>query len=135
NPGTTPLPLGKVASGGERNRLMLALKTLFAQGKGLQTLLFDEIDAGVSGGTAAKVAELFQSMSQHVQVIAITHLPQVAAAGSAHWRVEKGVAEGKTYTGLRGLSEGERVDEVARLLAGELITETARAQALSLLKS
>lgn len=135
NPGAAPLPLGKVASGGERNRLMLALKALFAQGKGLQTLLFDEIDAGVSGGTAAKVAELFQSMSQHVQVIAITHLPQVAAAGSAHWRVEKGQVAGKTFTGLRALESTERVDEVARLLAGEVITETARAQALSLLKS
>ncbi|NDD50348.1 MAG: hypothetical protein EBZ34_02815 [Flavobacteriia bacterium] len=101
----------------------------------LQTLLFDEIDAGVSGGTAAKVAELFQSMSQHVQVIAITHLPQVAAAGSAHWRVEKGQVAGKTFTGLRALEATERVDEVARLLAGEVITETARAQALSLLKS
>lgn len=135
NPGAAPLPLGKVASGGERNRLMLALKAIFARGKGLHTLLFDEIDAGVSGGTAAKVAELFQSISQHAQVIAITHLPQVAAAGQAHWRVEKGVAEGKTYTGLRSLTEGERVDEIARLLAGEVITETARAQALSLLNS
>jgi DNA repair protein RecN (Recombination protein N) len=135
NPGAVPLPLGKVASGGERNRLMLALKALFAQGKGLQTLLFDEIDAGVSGGTAAKVAELFTSMSQHVQVIAITHLPQVAAAGKAHWRVEKEVASGKTSTRLRTLQATERVDEVARLLAGEVITETARAQALSLLKS
>ena len=135
NPGMAPMPLGKVASGGERNRLMLALKALFARGKGLHTLLFDEIDAGVSGGTAAKVAELFQTMSHHAQVIAITHLPQVAAAGTAHWRVEKGVAAGKTYTGLRVLNPTERVDEVARLLAGEVITETARAQAISLLKS
>lgn len=135
NPGMAPMPLGKVASGGERNRLMLALKALFARGKGLHTLLFDEIDAGVSGGTAAKVAELFQTMSHHAQIIAITHLPQVAAAGTAHWRVEKGVAAGKTYTGLRVLNQTQRVDEVARLLAGEVITETARAQALSLLKS
>ena len=135
NPGAAPLPLGKVASGGERNRLMLALKALFARGKGLHTLLFDEIDAGVSGGTAAKVAELFQSMGHHAQVIAITHLPQVAAAGQAHWRVEKGVAAGKTFTGLRTLEQAERIDEVARLLAGEVITDTARAQALSLLNS
>jgi len=135
NPGAAPLPLGKVASGGERNRLMLALKALFARGKGLHTLLFDEIDAGVSGGTAAKVAELFQSMGRHAQVIAITHLPQVAAAGQAHWRVEKGVAAGKTFTGLRTLEQAERIDEVARLLAGEVITDTARAQALSLLNS
>ena len=135
NPGSVPLSLGKVASGGERNRLMLALKALFAQGKGLQTLLFDEIDAGVSGGTAAKVAELFHSMSKHVQVIAITHLPQVAAAGSAHWRVEKSSISGKTTTGMRTLSHDERIEEVARLLAGDVITETARAQALSLLKS
>ena len=135
NPGAAPLPLGKVASGGERNRLMLALKALFARGKGLHTLLFDEIDAGVSGGTAAKVAELFQAMGQHAQVIAITHLPQVAAAGKAHWRVEKGVTGGKTSTGLRTLKSEERIDEIARLLAGEVITETARAQAISLLNS
>ena len=135
NPGAAPLPLGKVASGGERNRLMLALKALFAQGKGLQTLLFDEIDAGVSGGTAAKVAELFQSMSEHVQIIAITHLPQVAAAGSTHWQVEKFSTSGKTTTAMRTLCHDERIEEVARLLAGDVITETARAQALSLLKS
>jgi DNA repair protein RecN (Recombination protein N) len=135
NPGAAPMPVHKVASGGERNRLMLALKALFAQGRGLQTILLDEIDAGVSGGTAAKVAELFHSMGKHVQVIAITHLPQVAAAGSAHWRVEKSSISGKTTTGMRTLSHDERIEEVARLLAGDVITETARAQALSLLKS
>ena len=89
NPGAPALPLGKVASGGERNRLMLALKALFARGKGLRTLLLDEIDSGVSGGTAAKMADLFKAMAKDVQLIAITHLPQVAGAGSQHWQVQK----------------------------------------------
>lgn len=133
NPGALAQPVQKVASGGERNRLMLALKALFAQGKGLQTLLLDEIDSGISGGTAARVAELFKRMADHVQLIAITHLPQVAGAGSQHWRVQKWVEAGQTHTGLQVLSASERVEEVARLLAGEEITETARAQARSLL--
>lgn len=135
NPGAVVLPVHKVASGGERNRLMLALKALFVQGKGLQTLLLDEIDTGVSGGTAARVAELFKRMAEHVQLIAITHLPQVAGAGSHHWRVQKWAEAGQTYTGLQILQPAERIEEVARLLAGEEITETARAQARSLLST
>ena len=135
NPGAPALPLGKVASGGERNRLMLALKALFARGKGLRTLLLDEIDSGVSGGTAAKMADLFKAMAKDVQLIAITHLPQVAGAGSQHWQVQKWVDGSKTHTRLKVLSAAQRVEEVARLLAGEAITDTARAQAQTLLKS
>ena len=133
NPGAAPQPVHKVASGGERNRLMLALKALFAQGRGLQTILLDEIDTGVSGGTAARVADVFRRMAKDVQLIAISHLPQVAGAGTHHWRVEKWVEAGQTHTGLKVLTDPERLEEVARLLAGEEITETARAQARSLL--
>lgn len=133
NPGAAPQPVHKVASGGERNRLMLALKALFVQGRGLQTILLDEIDTGVSGGTAARVADVFRRMAKDVQLIAISHLPQVAGAGTHHWRVEKWVEAGQTHTGLKVLTGSEREEEVARLLAGEEITETARAQARSLL--
>jgi DNA repair protein RecN (Recombination protein N) len=133
NPGAAAQPVHKVASGGERNRLMLALKALFVQGRGLQTILLDEIDTGVSGGTAARVADVFRRMAKDVQLIAISHLPQVAGAGTHHWRVEKWVEAGQTHTGLKVLTGSEREEEVARLLAGEEITETARAQARSLL--
>ena len=128
-------PVEKVASGGERNRLMLALKSLFVRGKGLETILFDEIDSGVSGSTAAKVAEMFSSMGKHSQVIAITHLPQVAAAGSNHWRVDKYLDRGNSRTGLINLEGEERVEEVARLLAGKSMSEAALAQAKFLLKN
>ena len=129
------MPVHKVASGGERNRLMLALKALFAQGRGLQTILLDEVDSGVSGGTAARVADLFRRMAKDVQLIAISHLPQVAGAGTHHWRVEKWVEDGQTHTGLTILDAVAREEEIARLLAGEEITDTARAQARSLLFS
>ena len=135
NPGAAPMPVHKVASGGERNRLMLALKALFAQGRVLQTILLDEIDSGVSGGTAARVADLFRRMAKDVQLIAISHLPQVAGAGTHHWRVEKWVEDGQTHTGLTILDAVAREEEIARLLAGEEITDTARAQARSLLFS
>jgi DNA repair protein RecN (Recombination protein N) len=114
---------------------MLALKALFAQGRGLQTILLDEIDSGVSGGTAARVADLFRRMAKDVQLIAISHLPQVAGAGTHHWRVEKWVEDGQTHTGLTILDAVAREEEIARLLAGEEITDTARAQARSLLFS
>tara|TARA_B100000767_G_scaffold267470_1_gene286238 strand:- start:180 stop:1829 length:1650 start_codon:yes stop_codon:yes gene_type:complete len=128
-------PVEKVASGGERNRLMLALKSLFVRGKGLETILFDEIDSGVSGSTAAKVAEMFRSMGKYSQVIAITHLPQVAAAGSNHWKVDKYVDRGSSRTGLISLEGKDRVEEVARLLAGKSMSEAALAQAKFLLKN
>ena len=128
-------PVEKVASGGERNRLMLALKSLFVRGKGLETILFDEIDSGVSGSTAAKVAEMFRNMGKHSQVIAITHLPQVAAAGGNHWRVDKYLDRGNSRTCLINLKGEERVEEVARLLAGKSMSEAALAQAKFLLKN
>ena len=135
NSGQEMQPVEKVASGGESNRLMLALKSLFVQGKDLETILFDEIDSGVSGSTAAKVADMFREMGKYSQVIAITHLPQVGAAGSSHWRVEKNSKNGGTQTDLLTLSKKDRVFEVARLLTGKKITETALAQAKFLLKN
>ena len=135
NSGQSLMPVEKVASGGERNRLFLVLKSLFAKGVGLETIIFDEIDSGVSGETAAKMAEMFSDIGKHSQVIAITHLPQVAAAGSYHWKVQKNTEEGRTSTELKNLDFYERQEEIARLLTGEKVSEAAMAQAKFLLEN
>ena len=135
NSGQSLMPVEKVASGGERNRLFLVLKSLFAKGVGLETIIFDEIDSGVSGETAAKMAEMFLDIGKHSQVIAITHLPQVAAAGSYHWKVQKNIEEDKTSTQLKILDYDERQEEIARLLTGEKVSEAAMAQAKFLLEN
>ena len=135
NSGQSLMPVEKVASGGERNRLFLVLKSLFAKGVGLETIIFDEIDSGVSGETAAKMAEMFSDIGKHSKVIAITHLPQVAAAGSYHWKVQKNTEEGRTSTELKNLDFDERQEEIARLLTGEKVSEAAMAQAKFLLEN
>jgi DNA repair protein RecN (Recombination protein N) len=127
--------LSKVASGGERSRLMLVLKRYLAQRQGLSTVLFDEIDTGVSGGTAAKMASVLRAMSTDAQVLAITHLPQVAAKGSQHWVVEKLNDGSATRTQLRVLDEAERLEEVARLLSDGSLSSVALAQANALMAS
>ena len=135
NSGQSLMPVEKVASGGERNRLFLVLKSLFAKGVGLETIIFDEIDSGVSGETAAKMAEMFSDIGKHSQVIAITHLPQVAAAGSYHWKVQKNTEEGRTSTELKNLDFDERQEEIARLLTGEKVSEADMAKAKFLLEN
>jgi DNA repair protein RecN (Recombination protein N) len=135
NPGQSMQDLAKVASGGERSRLMLVLKRFLAQRQGLSTVLFDEIDTGVSGGTASKMAQMLRSMSRDAQVIAITHLPQVAALGSQHWIVEKSVDKNSTRTVLKVLDKAERISEVARLLSDGFLSEVALAQAEALMAS
>jgi DNA repair protein RecN (Recombination protein N) len=135
NPGQSMQDLAKVASGGERSRLMLVLKRFLAQRQGLSTVLFDEIDTGVSGGTASKMAQMLRSMSKDAQVIAITHLPQVAALGSQHWVVEKSVEKDSTRTILKVLNHTERISEVARLLSDGVLSEVALAQAEALMAS
>jgi DNA repair protein RecN (Recombination protein N) len=133
NPGQALQDLSKVASGGERSRLMLVLKRYLAQKQGLSTVLFDEIDTGVSGGTATKMAQMLRAMAQDAQVIAITHLPQVAALGAQHWVVEKSVAGGTSQTVLRTLESRERPAEVARLLSDGSVSDLALAQAEALM--
>ena len=135
NKGHALLDVSKAASGGERGRLMLALKGLFARGKGLKTVIFDEIDTGISGQTAARVAQIFREMSRHLQVIVITHLPQVAAAGDAHFLVTKSEINGKTQTELIPLSPSDRILEVARMLSGDSLTPAALENAKVLLSS
>ncbi|NNE52682.1 MAG: DNA repair protein RecN [Sulfitobacter sp.] len=133
NPGAPAGPLGKIASGGELSRFLLALKVCLTQGQSGLTLIFDEIDRGVGGATADAVGRRLSALAQEGQVLVVTHSPQVAALGSHHWRVEKGVEAGMTTSTVTPLSPPQRVDEVARMLSGDTITDAARAAAEALL--
>lgn len=133
NPGAPAGPLGKIASGGELSRFLLALKVCLAKGQTGLTMIFDEIDRGVGGATADAVGRRLAALSQGGQVLVVTHSPQVAALGAHHWRVSKAVSKGMTLSTVTPLSEAERVDEVARMLSGDTITEAARAAARELL--
>ena len=129
NPGEAPKPLGAVASGGEMSRIMLAIKTVLADSDDIPTLIFDEIDTGISGRTAQKVSEKLSYIAENHQVILITHLPQIAAMADAHYEILKKSDGGKTTTTIRTLSDGEMVEELARLLGGAEITEAVRENA------
>jgi len=133
NPGMPPGPLDKIASGGELARFMLALKVVLAGSQDRAALIFDEVDAGISGATANAVGERLARLAKNVQVIVVTHAPQVAARGDNHWRVSKATRAGQTSTKVEQLSTAARREEIARMLAGEKITDEARAAADSLL--
>jgi DNA repair protein RecN (Recombination protein N) len=133
NPGQSPGALGKVASGGELSRLMLALKVAFSAGGSVPTLVFDEVDSGIGGATAAAVGDRLARVAEGVQVLVVTHSPQVAARGTAHLVVSKAERRGRTETSVLALEPGARREEIARMLAGEVVTEAARAAAASLL--
>jgi len=119
NKGLSPKPFKQVASGGELSRLMLSIKHLLAQKRALPTLILDEIDTGVSGEIAIKIGQMLTQMSKGHQLIAITHLPQIAAAGISHWYVYKDHAGEKTVSSLRELKDEERVDEIAKMIGGQ----------------
>ncbi|PJJ26799.1 DNA repair protein RecN [Lacrimispora celerecrescens] len=129
NPGESLKPLGMVASGGELSRIMLAIKTVLADTDDIPTLIFDEIDTGISGRTAQKVSEKLAYIAVNHQVICITHLPQIAAMADSHYEIAKAVEEGRTATSIHPLSGEEVVEELARLLGGAEITEAVRANA------
>ncbi|PZP43975.1 MAG: DNA repair protein RecN [Azospirillum brasilense] len=133
NPGQTPGQLAKIASGGELSRLMLALKVVLARGSPVPTLVFDEVDSGIGGATAAAVGERLSRVADRLQVLVVTHSPQVAARGTSHLRVAKGVRGDRAETRVEPLDLGARREEIARMLAGETITEAARAAADDLL--
>lgn len=133
NPGQTPGPLAKIASGGELSRLMLALKVVLARGSPVPTLIFDEVDAGIGGATAAAVGERLARVAERLQVLVVTHSPQVAARGIAHLQVAKSVRGERAETRVSQLPDAARREEIARMLAGERITDAARAAAESLL--
>jgi DNA repair protein RecN (Recombination protein N) len=130
-----PDNLSRIASGGELSRVMLSLKSLITRNNNLPTIIFDEIDSGVSGEVADKVGQILSSMGRYMQVINITHLPQVASRGSRHYHVYKSDTEDSTITRVRLLSDDERVMEVARLLSGSEVTGIAVENARELLRS
>jgi DNA repair protein RecN (Recombination protein N) len=133
NPGQEPGPLARIASGGELSRLMLALKVVLHSGSVVPTLVFDEVDSGVGGATAAAVGERLSRVAGQVQVLVVTHSPQVAARGAAHLRVAKATARGRAATSVDALDGAARREEIARMLAGETVTAAARAAADDLL--
>ncbi|SEM98945.1 DNA replication and repair protein RecN [bacterium A37T11] len=134
NKGVAPQPVGKVASGGELSRLMLAVKSLIAKSMALPTIIFDEIDTGISGEIALKVGEIMERLAGNMQVLAITHLPQIASKGNAHYRVFKLESNGKTTTNIHLLNKEERVSEIAQMLSGSNPGEAAVQHARELLK-
>ncbi len=129
NPGADLYPLGKVASGGELSRIMLAIKTVFADTDHIETLIFDEIDVGISGRTAQKVSEKMAFLGKTHQVICITHLPQIAAMADTHFVIEKVTSDKETRTEIRPLSVEESEEELARMLGGAEITDAVLANA------
>ena len=133
NLGEDPKPLAKTASGGEVSRIMLALKTILAKSERLPILVFDEIDTGISGPIARRVGESMRGLAQYHQIIAITHLPQIASLGDVHFAVEKAVEGGRTKTRIRQLDESERAEAVAQLLSGDAPSEAALQSARELI--
>lgn len=135
NKNMPPLPIAKIASGGEIARVMLSLKALLSAHKELPTIIFDEIDTGVSGNISDKMATVMKTMAQHgLQVICITHQPQIAAAGQHHYRVYKENSADKTHSHIELLSLDDRVQEIAKMLSGQTLTEAAITNAKTLLK-
>jgi DNA repair protein RecN (Recombination protein N) len=134
NKGSELKPLSKTASGGEMSRIMLAFKTIIGDYDGIPTMVFDEIDSGISGATASVVGRKLSEISQRHQVITITHLPQIAAYGDHHYRIEKKSDDSQTYTTIRPLSEREKIEEIARLLSGLSISDTSVRSARELIE-
>ena len=134
--GSNAVDLAKCASGGELSRIMLALKAMRARFVNMPTMVFDEIDTGVSGSVADKIGTMICQMGDNMQVFAITHLPQVAAKGSAHYLVSKEIdpSHSKAISQIKRLSDEQRVMEVARMLSGSVLTDAAVQNARSLLK-
>ena len=133
NPGTDPGPLNKVASGGELARIMLALRVVLAGEGAVPTLVFDEVDSGISGATANAVGERLARLGTRLQVLVVTHSPQVAARGDQHWRVVKQGDTDGAATMVEELATPDRREEIARMLAGATVTDEARAAADRLL--
>jgi DNA repair protein RecN (Recombination protein N) len=133
NKGQAPLPMNKVASGGELSRLMLSIKSLIAMHTALPTLIFDEIDTGISGEVALKVGHIMEKLAKNMQVIAITHLPQIASKGDTHFRVFKNELDENTRTNINELNQEERIIEIAKMLSGDNPGESAMQNARDLI--
>ncbi len=134
NQGSPLRPLNKVASGGELARISLALQVTASQYTQIPTLIFDEVDSGIGGGVAETVGRALRTLGRQHQVLAVTHLPQVAACGAQHWQVSKHSGGGQTVSTIRELEGSARVEEIARMLGGETLTETTRRHAAEMLE-
>ncbi len=134
NPGEPLKPLVKVASGGELSRMLLALKTIFSSEQGVTSIIFDEVDTGVSGRVAQAIADKISQISCHSQVLCITHLPQVAAVADFQYYIQKEVIDGRTQTSVTELQPTQRETEIARMLAGSEITPLTVEHAKELLR-
>jgi DNA repair protein RecN (Recombination protein N) len=133
NVGEDLRPLARVASGGEISRIMLALKSILAKSERLPILVFDEIDTGISGRMARKVGESMKDLARFHQIIAITHLPQIAALGDVHFTVSKSVENGRTVSRMLRIDDSSKTDHIAALLAGGDITDASRQSARELM--
>ena len=135
NVGEPPKPLKSIASGGELSRVVLALKIISAESDAVETVIFDEVDAGIGGGVAENIGQKLSALSKYHQVICITHLPQIAKFGKQHYKIEKKVARGRTHTTIAALDEKKRLQEIARMLGGVKITQATLNHARDLLQS
>jgi DNA repair protein RecN (Recombination protein N) len=129
NAGRSPQPLAKVASGGELSRISLAIQMIASHYNPVPTMIFDEVDSGIGGGTAEKVGRHLRALGANCQVLCVTHLPQVASQSHQHLQVSKTVVDGQTRTELQALSNAEKVEEIARMLGGIEITAQSRSHA------
>ena len=133
NPGETPRPVAKIASGGELSRMMLAIKTVLAGTDTVDTLIFDEVDTGISGSAAEKVGLKLREVSSECQVLCVTHQAQIAALADHHYLIKKQVEQGRTFTEVQPLDHDGRVNELARIIGGVNITDAARSHAEDML--
>ncbi len=134
NPGETPKPLSKIASGGELSRVMLAIKNALVLRDDMPTVIYDEIDTGISGETAGKIGRVLEGTACERQVLCVTHTAQIAAFADEHLFISKKVVDGRTYTSIQTLSEENRIDELARIMSGEQVTMAAKANAAEMLE-
>jgi len=134
NKGEEPKPLAKIASGGEVSRVMLALKSIIAREQSLPVMIFDEIDTGISGEISEKVGRMMRRLSEHCQIMAITHQPQIASQAHRHYRVQKVEKGGRTVSKIKPLDAGEHIREVATLMSGEMITDSTLNSAKELIE-
>ena len=135
NTGETLKPLASIASGGELSRVVLALKAILANTKSVETVVFDEVDAGIGGSVAEVVGKKLSSLARHHQIICITHLPQIAKFGDHHYKISKHVAGGRTTTTIEPLNDTERINEIARMSGGEIITPATLEHAREIFKT
>jgi DNA repair protein RecN (Recombination protein N) len=135
NKGLELKPIEKAASGGELSRVMLAIQLIMSEKKSLPTLILDEIDTGVSGEVALRMGKLLKQMGKHLQVFAITHLPQVAAKGDYHFEVSKSHENSQTISEIHQLNHAERIEALAKLISGEQVTDLARSSAIELIEN